>query len=102
LLLSRPLCQVATAVDWFQTAQDLPDRLQAKSPLSFTPSPSTSSDDSIGIKIDPTSSYQSMMGFGGALTQSSATVYKQLSEENKKEFIAAYYGEGGLGYSTGR
>jgi glucosylceramidase len=51
---------------------------------------------------NPTQTFQKIHGFGGALTQSSATVYKQLPEELQAAVIEAYYGPTGIGYTTGR
>ena len=47
--------------------------------------------------------YQQILGFGAALTESSAYNYSLLSAENKKKFLALYYSrENGIGYSFGR
>jgi glucosylceramidase len=44
-----------------------------------------------------------LVGFGGAFTQSSATVYQQLPPELQGEFLEAYFSnDTGIGYSTGR
>jgi glucosylceramidase len=55
------------------------------------------------IFIDPTKSFQTIVGFGGALTDASAETFYKLPEEKQKEFINAYYSqEQGIGYSLGR
>ena len=51
---------------------------------------------------NPNQTFQKIHGFGGALTQSSATVYKELPEELQAAVIEAYYGPTGIGYTTGR
>lgn len=47
--------------------------------------------------MDTSVTHQRMMGFGGALTQASASVYRDLPDQLKKEVIAAYYGPDGIG-----
>ena len=42
------------------------------------------------------------MGFGGAFTEASASVYNQLSEEKKREVMEAYFGQTGNEYNMGR
>lgn len=47
--------------------------------------------------------YQSMLGFGGAFTESAAYNYAQLSETQKKLFLKSYFSrEDGIGYNFGR
>ena len=47
--------------------------------------------------------YQTILGFGGAFTESSAYNYSQMSEENKKLFLESYFDkEKGIGYNFGR
>ncbi len=54
------------------------------------------------INVYPEVTYQTLYGFGGAVTEAAAYVYSKMTEGNKKEFIEAYYGENGLGYTFGR
>ena len=51
------------------------------------------------IKIYPDQRYQSIIGFGGALTESSAFVYSQMSPEQQDRFLELYFGELGNKYS---
>lgn len=47
--------------------------------------------------------YQEMLGFGGALTESSAYNYSLLSKDDKNEFLKAYFDrKDGIGYNFGR
>jgi len=57
---------------------------------------------SYNIFVDENKKYQEIIGFGGAITESSAYVYSLLSEEQKKEFINSLYSSSGLNYSLGR
>lgn len=49
-----------------------------------------------------TEEQQTLLGFGGAFTEAAATTYKKLPEELRKQVIGDYFGEEGLGYTTGR
>lgn len=47
--------------------------------------------------------YQQLLGFGGAFTESAAYVYAQMDAETKRAFCTAYFDrEAGIGYNFGR
>ncbi len=47
--------------------------------------------------------YQTVLGFGGAFTESAAYNYSLLDEKQKKEFMESYFSrENGIGYNFGR
>jgi glucosylceramidase len=92
----------AQTAQWFQTSKNNDDRLANKGSLSFDTNAPTLSSSSFDVTIKPSTKYQSIFGFGGALTQSSATVYQSLPTDLKQKVIEAYYGESGIGYTTGR
>lgn len=55
------------------------------------------------INIYPEIEYQEILGFGGAFTESAAYNYSLMDDEQKSEFIKAYFDrETGLGYNFGR
>jgi glucosylceramidase len=55
------------------------------------------------IFIDPTKTFQSLVGIGGALTDASAETFAKLSKEVQQELLTAYYDkEKGIGYTFGR
>nr|WP_235946584.1 glycoside hydrolase family 30 protein [Flavobacterium silvaticum] len=55
------------------------------------------------VFVDPTKSFQSLTGIGGAITDASAEVFAKLSEAKQKEFLKAYYDKSdGIGYSLMR
>ena len=56
--------------------------------------------DSLCIKKDQVK--QEILGFGGAFTESSSSIYKSLNSEKKKEIIEAYFGHAGNQYNMGR
>ena len=54
------------------------------------------------IKIQLDQTYQKIIGFGGAFTESSAHVLNQLSPEKRMEVIDAYFSPDRAGYSLTR
>ncbi len=57
---------------------------------------------SILITLNPEEQYQTITGFGGAFTESSAFLVTKLSESNRKKIMNAYFGEDGANYSLTR
>ena len=51
------------------------------------------------IIIYPEIQYQEILGFGGALTESSGYVFSKFSDEIKELFIKDYFSEDGIGYN---
>ncbi len=56
----------------------------------------------IEIKIIPDERYQVITGIGGSFTESSAYLLNQVSTENRKKIIEAYFGDTGAKYSLTR
>lgn len=54
------------------------------------------------INIYDEISYQTVLGFGGAFTESSAYNYSLLTPEQKDEYMRAHFGPDGLCYNFGR
>ena len=54
------------------------------------------------VQLFPQIREQTMEGFGGAFTESSAVNYHRLGKEQKKELIEAYFGDKELRYHLGR
>lgn len=55
------------------------------------------------VFIDPSQTFQTLIGIGGALTDASAEVFAKLPADKQKEFLEAYYSpEKGIGYTLGR
>ena len=61
-----------------------------------------SKSESRSIKVDKNLTRQSILGFGGAFTESSASIYDQLDPDKKNEIIQAYFGDSGNQYNMGR
>lgn len=57
----------------------------------------------ICVFINPTKSFQTLLGIGGALTDASAETFAKLSKEKQQELLTAYFDpEKGIGYTLGR
>lgn len=54
------------------------------------------------IRIDTTQKKQTITGIGGAFTESSAHLLNQLSKENRKKVLEAYFSRQGANYSLAR
>jgi len=62
----------------------------------------SSADNAINVKLNPDKEYQTITGFGGSFTESSAYLLNQLGKENRAKILAAYFGEEGAKYSLTR
>jgi glucosylceramidase len=81
----------------FETARDNGHR------LSSVPAPSAGSPTADALTADPTQKFQEMVGFGGALTESSAWVLAQLPAEKRAEILRRYFDpKEGIGYTLAR
>jgi glucosylceramidase len=56
----------------------------------------------MSIKLLPDQRYQTITGFGGSFTESTAYLLNQLSPEKRNEILEAYFGESGARYSLTR
>lgn len=55
--------------------------------------------ETVNITIDTKERLQTITGFGGAITQSSAYLLNKMSEANRNKIISAYFSEEGANYS---
>ena len=62
----------------------------------------SNSESTVTAKLLPDQQFQTITGFGGAFTEASAYLLNQLSEENRKKVIDAYFGPDGAKYSLTR
>ena len=56
----------------------------------------------LGIHLDPDTQYQEMIGFGGAFTDASCYLLRQMPPEAQHAFLSDLYGPNGLRLSVGR
>jgi glucosylceramidase len=54
------------------------------------------------ITLNPEEKFQTITGFGGSFTESSAHLLNQLSKKNRKRVLDAYFSEAGANYSLTR
>lgn len=60
------------------------------------------SGEAVNIHIIPENKFQTITGFGGSFTESSAYLLNQLSKENRELILNAYFGSEGAKYSLTR
>lgn len=86
----------------YTTAENTQLRLSANGNLSFQPMKQPLETD-ICIFVDPSKSFQTLIGIGGALTDAAAETYAKLPKDKQQEFLKAYYdAKDGIGYTFGR
>jgi glucosylceramidase len=93
-----PTSPPGSTVQVIQTSQ-AGDRLAIKSSLTFA------NDDGSGIAtitLNPSLTYQKIIGFGGAFTESTAYVLSRISAAKRSEIINAYFSSNGSGYTLCR
>ncbi len=56
----------------------------------------------VGMVVSPEKKFQTITGFGGSFTESTAYLMNQLGKENRDSILKAYFGEDGAKYSLTR
>jgi len=82
-----------------QTAQNTPDRLTPKDHLPLGPN---YAQQNIHYVINPGLKYQTIIGFGGAFTESSAYVLSQINATQQQKVFDMYFSSQGHKYTMGR
>jgi glucosylceramidase len=98
-MLGTLLCPNVFAGTWsvHETARDNGTR------LTRVAAPGAAASAGNTLAVDASQRYQTMLGFGGALTESSAWVLAQLPAEKRMEVIRRYYDPAeGIGYTLAR
>jgi glucosylceramidase len=91
-----------TAVDVWLTARDTGDRLSSKPAAAFG-ALEQPAEDAPTVMVDPTKRFQTIEGFGGALTDAAAETWAKLPPERQREVLTAYFDpDEGIGYSLCR
>ena len=54
------------------------------------------------VNVYPHKKYQSIQGFGAALTESAGYALARMSREKQQKIVESYYGRDGIGYTLGR
>ncbi|KAI6239653.1 Glucosylceramidase [Aphelenchoides fujianensis] len=64
--------------------------------------PAERNEQAVTIRIDPTITYQKILGFGGAFTDAFGVNMNRLTPDARNLLLQQYYGENGIGYTLGR
>jgi glucosylceramidase len=89
-------------VEIYLTARDTGQRLAKSGEIGFNDKLSPTEKDE-EIFVDPSKTFQTVLGIGGALTDASAETFYKLPKDKQQEILRAYYDpQSGIGYSLGR
>ena len=95
-----PIAQRQIAV--YATADKTNQRLSATGTLKFKPH-GQPLETQICVFVDPTKTFQTFLGIGGALTDASAETFARLPAPKQQEFLKAYFDrDAGIGYTLAR
>ena len=100
---AAPYSAANKTVTVYLTAKNTTDRLtQQADKLHFTSKPQPVETE-VAVFVDPSKTFQTMLGIGGALTDASAETFYKLPKDKQKELLTAYYDKtAGIGYTLGR
>lgn len=94
------LAQKEVAV--YTTALHTDHRLTKTGTLSFSPN-AQPTEGEFSVFVDPSRTFQTMTGIGGALTDASAETFYKLPKDKQKELLTAYFDKDkGIGYTLAR
>lgn len=89
-------------VSVYTTAKDTDLKISENGSLDFKPMPQPL-ETQICVFVEPNKTFQTFIGIGGALTDSSAETFAKLPEEKQEEFLTAYFDKDkGIGYTFAR
>ncbi|MEX8547223.1 MAG: glycoside hydrolase family 30 beta sandwich domain-containing protein [Mucilaginibacter sp.] len=110
LLLSLPFilnaqsnpAKTGSRVTVYVTAKNTDLRFSPTETLTLSPKPQPP-ESQVSVFVDPTKTFQTMIGIGGALTDASAETFYKLPAAKQQELMTAYYDKDkGIGYTFGR
>jgi glucosylceramidase len=94
--------QTQNHVEVYLTARDTGQRLAKTGESELAASPPVVEKEEY-IFVDPTKTFQTIIGIGGALTDASAETFYKLPEDRQREILRAYFDpQTGIGYTPGR
>src|ERR1700761_2305487 len=86
----------------YVTAKGTDKRLSETETLHFTDKPQPVETETV-VFVDPSKTFQTLLGIGGALTDASAETFYKLPKDKQKELMTAYFDKtNGIGYTMGR
>src|SRR5665213_1177907 len=84
------------------SANNTNDRITQTETLHFTDKPQPVETE-VAVFVDPSKTFQTMLGIGGALTDASAETFYKLPKATQQEVMTAYFDKNkGIGYTLGR
>ncbi|MBS1533151.1 MAG: glycoside hydrolase family 30 protein [Bacteroidetes bacterium] len=90
------------SVKVYVTEKGTDHRLADAGTLAFSSKPQPVETE-VAVFVDPSKTFQTMLGIGGALTDASAEVFYKLPKDKQQEILTAYYSKTkGIGYTFGR
>jgi glucosylceramidase len=90
------------SVKVYVTEKGTDNRITAEGTLTFEAKPQPVETE-VAVFVDPSKTFQTMLGIGGALTDASAETFYKLPKDKQQEILAAYYSKTkGIGYTFGR
>lgn len=99
---SRPSSNEGRKVSVYTTAEKSEHRISATDTLSFKHH-GQPLETQVCVFVDPSRTYQTHLGIGGALTDASAETFAKLPKDKQQEFLDAYFDpRKGIGYSFAR
>jgi len=100
--VAAPAASPGATVKVFTSAAGTDQRLARGQDVTLAPGHALTEVEN-SVFVDPTRTFQTVLGIGGAITDSSAEVFAKLSKDKQAEFLKAYYDpENGIGYSLAR
>ncbi len=86
----------------YTTAENTDLRLTHTGTATFAPA-NQPLETEVSIFVNPSKTFQTFFGIGGAITDASSTVFATLPEDKQEELLTAYYSvDNGIGYSLAR
>jgi len=84
-----------------RTAEASGEKFAAVTPPPIRPANAATEQDAL-VTVMPQRRYQTVIGFGGALTEAAASQWLKLSSAKRQQALDAYYSPDGLRYNLGR
>ena len=99
---TAPYSAVNKTVKVYLTAEKTDQKLAQTETLQFTDKPQPVETE-VTVFVDPSKTFQTMLGIGAALTDASAETFYKLPKDKQQELLTAYFDkEKGIGYTLAR
>jgi len=99
---ANPYSVAGKQVTIYTTAENTDDRLSRTGTATFSPM-GQPLETQVCVFVDPTKTFQTILGIGGALTDAAAETFAKLPKDKQEELLKAYYDRSaGIGYSLAR